>query len=58
MYAQIVIDCQTQTENISCEFCIANKTCELRKGVAKNKQTANSLEIKTGQIASQLYAIC
>jgi len=30
MYAQIVIDCQTQKETVSCEYCIVKETCHLR----------------------------
>jgi len=30
MYAQIVIDCQTQKEQINCEYCIAKENCTLR----------------------------
>ena len=30
MYAQIVIDCQTQKEAVSCEYCIVKETCHLR----------------------------
>jgi hypothetical protein len=30
MYAQIILDCQTQTENESCEYCIENHNCQLQ----------------------------
>ena len=30
MYAQIVIDCQTQKETVSCEYCIVKENCHLR----------------------------
>jgi hypothetical protein len=30
MYAQIVIDCQTQKEHFSCEYCLVKRTCRLR----------------------------
>jgi hypothetical protein len=30
MYAQIVIDCQTKKEKISCEYCIVKSNCKLR----------------------------
>jgi len=52
MYAQIVIECQTQTENVSCEFCIANKTCQLRKNDKKDEQATTTLEVKIEQSAS------
>ena len=39
MYSQIIIESQTQTENISCEYCMVNKTCMLRKTAEKNRQT-------------------
>lgn len=38
MYAQIMIDCQTQTDYITCEYCIANKTCQLRTSLEENKK--------------------
>ena len=30
MYAQIVIDCQTQKEIVSCGYCIVKENCHLR----------------------------
>ena len=30
MFAQIVIDCQTKKETVSCEYCIVNERCHLR----------------------------
>ena len=36
MDAQIIIDCQTQSEIISCESCIAIKTCQLRTALDKS----------------------
>jgi hypothetical protein len=30
VYAQIVIDCQTQNNYVSCEYCIGKKSCRLR----------------------------
>jgi hypothetical protein len=30
MYAQIIIDCQTNTVIESCEYCIARENCHLR----------------------------
>jgi hypothetical protein len=31
LLAQMVIDCQTNKETISCEYCIVNESCNLRK---------------------------
>jgi len=36
MDAQIIIDCQTRSEIMSCESCIANKTCQLRTALDKS----------------------
>jgi hypothetical protein len=33
VYAQIVIGCQTQSEIVTCEGCIAFKVCRLRKEI-------------------------
>jgi hypothetical protein len=30
MFAQIVMDCQTQKEIVSCEYCIVKENCHLR----------------------------
>jgi hypothetical protein len=30
MFAQIVIDCQTNKETVSCEYCIVKENCHLR----------------------------
>jgi hypothetical protein len=30
MYAQILIDCQTQKETASCGYCIVKENCHLR----------------------------
>ena len=30
MYAQIVVDCQTQHESVNCEDCIVKSRCRLR----------------------------
>jgi len=30
MFAQIVIDCQTKKETVSCEYCIVKENCHLR----------------------------
>jgi hypothetical protein len=36
MYAQIVIECQTQKNLICCEYCIAKEACQLHLD-GKNK---------------------
>jgi hypothetical protein len=36
MFAKIEIECQTQTEDVSCEYCIAVKTCVLRFEIGRN----------------------
>jgi hypothetical protein len=33
VYAQIVIGCQTQSEIVTCEGCIAFKVCRLRQEI-------------------------
>jgi len=30
MFAQIVMDCQTKKETVSCEYCIVKDNCHLR----------------------------
>jgi hypothetical protein len=30
MFAQIVIDCQTKKETVSCGYCIVKESCHLR----------------------------
>jgi hypothetical protein len=30
MFTQIVIDCQTKKETISCEYCFVKESCNLR----------------------------
>ena len=39
MYAQIVIDCQTQKETVSCGYCIVKDSCHLRLELEDNKET-------------------
>jgi hypothetical protein len=46
MYAQIVIDCQTQNEIICCEYCIVKRSCKLRLQL-ENKKTLESTEMLT-----------
>jgi hypothetical protein len=36
MFAQIILDCQTKKETISCEYCIIKENCRLRVDL-KNK---------------------
>jgi hypothetical protein len=31
MYAEIKLDCQTKTEYVSCEYCIAQHDCQLKE---------------------------
>jgi hypothetical protein len=38
MLAQIVIDCQTKKEVISCGYCIIKETCHLRLELAKKEE--------------------
>lgn len=35
MLAQIVIDCQTQTDQLVCEYCLVNKRCLPRTTLSK-----------------------
>ena len=30
MFAQLIMDCQTKKENISCDYCIVKENCHLR----------------------------
>jgi hypothetical protein len=47
MFSQIVIDCQTQTDRVVCEYCIANKECILRTNLDKPKKENNENESLT-----------
>jgi positive regulator of sigma E activity len=38
MYAQIVIECQTQNNPISCDYCIAKEACQLHLEEKDNNQ--------------------
>ena len=42
MYAQIVVDCQTQNESVNCEDCIVKSRCQLRFKLEET--TKNPLE--------------
>jgi hypothetical protein len=37
MYAQILVGCQSRTEDVGCEYCIGKENCELRFKIGKNK---------------------
>jgi len=37
MYAQIAIDCQTQKEYVSCNYCIGKENCQLRLELGEKK---------------------
>ena len=39
MFAQIVIDCQTKKETVSCEYCIVKENCYLRLELGDKKGT-------------------
>ena len=52
MYQTIIIECQTKDGNISCEDCIAYKTCNLQKK-ATNSQEEKQAELI--QFAMQCY---
>jgi hypothetical protein len=39
MFAQIVIDCQTKKEIVSCEYCIVNESCHLRIDINDKSRT-------------------
>ena len=43
MFAKIVIECQTQTEHVSCEYCIAEKSCVLRFEIGHNTKVENEV---------------
>ncbi|MCL4429667.1 MAG: hypothetical protein M1167_02830 [Chloroflexi bacterium] len=44
MYAQIVIDCQTQKETVSCEYCIVKENCHLRMELGDKTGTVGEEE--------------
>jgi hypothetical protein len=39
MFAQIILDCQTQKENVSCEYCIVKENCHLRLKLDRKTET-------------------
>jgi hypothetical protein len=44
MYAQIVIDCQTQKETVSCYYCIVKENCHLRLKLDDKTETLEAVE--------------
>jgi len=45
MYAQIVLDCQTQKETVSCEYCIVKENCHLRLELEENMRPHEPLKL-------------
>jgi hypothetical protein len=41
MYAQIMIDCQSQTEQAGCEYCIGKRKCQLCQDIKENTENEN-----------------
>ena len=39
MFAQIILDCQTQKETVSCEYCIVKENCHLRLKLDRKAET-------------------
>jgi hypothetical protein len=54
MYAQIVIDCQTQKETVSCEYCIVKENCHLRLELEHKTGTAEIEEQSSGLLVPLL----
>ena len=54
MFAQIIIDCQTKKETVSCEYCIVKENCHLRieLGDKVRKEEPLSLLVPLLQIAT------
>ena len=48
MYAQIVIDCQTGKEEVSCEYCIVRRVCRLRLELEYKVKTAEIEDSASG----------
>ena len=44
MYDQIVIDCQTQKESVSCGDCIVGESCHLRLELGEKTRTVEEAE--------------
>jgi hypothetical protein len=41
MYAQIMIDCQSQTEQTGCEYCIGKRKCQLCQDTKEDAENEN-----------------
>jgi hypothetical protein len=41
MYAQIMLECQTKTDYVSCQYCIGKEACHLRQEMGE-KVAVNS----------------
>jgi hypothetical protein len=54
MYAQIVIDCQTWKETVSCEYCIVRKNCHLRLELEDKAGTSEVEESSSGLLVPLL----
>lgn len=54
MYAQIVVDCQTQKEELRCEYCVVKENCQLRLelGQEPRQREPSRLLVLPLQIAS------
>jgi hypothetical protein len=50
MFAQIVIDCQTQKETVSCEYCIVKENCNLRLELKNKTETVKIDESSAGML--------
>lgn len=53
MFAQIVIDCQTKNETVSCEYCIVKENCHLRLEL-KHKATVEAENSSSGLLVPLL----
>lgn len=54
MYAQIVIDCQTKKETVSCEYCIARENCQLRLELEDKTKLVEADELSSGLLVPLL----
>jgi len=45
MFAQIVIDCQTKKETVSCEYCIVKENCHLRLEIGEKTGEKESIKL-------------
>jgi hypothetical protein len=46
MYVEITLDCQTKTAHPSCDYCIANKECQLRESLKNYEKNYGHLDVK------------